>query len=42
MNKKYDKIFIGIGIFILGTSLIGLVSPYIFPQYFKEEQWTTK
>jgi hypothetical protein len=36
MKNKYDKIFIGIGLFILGTSIFGLVSPYLFPEHFKE------
>lgn len=34
--KKYDKILIGIGLVLLGTSIFGLMSPYLFPQHFKE------
>lgn len=38
MDRKAEKFVIVLGIFILATSFIGLISPYIFPQYYKEEE----
>jgi hypothetical protein len=36
MNKT-EKYIIGTGLIILAISFFGLLSPYIFPKYFNEE-----
>ena len=37
MDNKSEKYIIGLALIILATSFIGLLSPYIFPKYFIEE-----